>query len=220
MPFATDSFTDSAGTLITAHTSDSGHSWTLHPATGASSNSQISNANRFRNGSSTKIIVAYINSAPASADYDVQAGLVYKTDQNQVVSVLGRIDTAVDTWIRFGHFTNSVSHKWQVQESVNGTAVQIGSDSNQTLTVDQEYTAKLSIRGPTVNVSVDGAAVCGSPITTSVTGAGRAGIHFNAIAMTDSTGTHIDNFSANDAAPFDAPSPYLVQQAINRAAGW
>ena len=217
-PFVTDTFTDTLGTSILSHISDSGHSWIRHSASGALADAAITDANRVRHNTGSKILIAYVNAIPAGWDYDVQVGVTYKTDIDQVIGPIVRCDTSVNTKLALVHRTNQVTHHWEIQETIAGSTAQIGSSTNQTLTADQEYSAMLSPRGLAVSAFVDGILVCSSPVATSVSGPGRPGIQFNApgTTATDTTSTHLDNFQAANASP----RMLLVPQSVNRAAVW
>ena len=52
MPAFNDTFTDTSGTELSLHASDSGHAWTAHANAGGGAQMVISDANRLRGASS------------------------------------------------------------------------------------------------------------------------------------------------------------------------
>ena len=189
--FASDTFTDTAGTEITLH-----GPWIRHSASSVGVAAPvISDANRLRNQSATpgQFNLYYHREVPSSPDYDVQAGIVLRTDDNvSDIGVVGRMDTSANTgyWAQYATSANA----WQLYKFVAGSATQLGSNVAQTLTAGQEYTVKLEMRGTAIKVYVDGSLII-TQTDSAITAAGRAGFELQNNGS-NTTGLHLDNFVA------------------------
>jgi hypothetical protein len=194
--FATDTFTDTAGTDLSAHTADDAGTWTKHTGTGSPGTGTVvvSDANRIRNGDGAASCY-YHSGAPAGAEYDLQADWFVVTNPGALhESILGRIATAaLDGYgVRF-----NTSGQWQLYKLVNGTLTSLGTFA-QTLSTSTTYVVKLEIRDATKKVYIDGVERISST-DNAVTAAGKAGVRFFARTATNSTDRHLDNLTATDA---------------------
>jgi lysophospholipase L1-like esterase len=209
MSFVNDTFTDTAGTLLPAHTGETGATWTQHANwTGVAS---ISSANRlYYSSAGNTVAVYYASGTPASADYDVQATIRRLSSVSQEIGVMGRAATAANDWYwaRYSH----ANGRWElwVGLSMAGTYTQALSD-------DTDYVLKLEMRGTAIKVYVDG--VERISITDSTyTSAGRAAVFFGATSSGDTTGYHLDSFSATDAtASFAAGTASVTSYGLTTA---
>lgn len=189
--FASDTFTDAAGTALASHTADLGGPWVDHPATAGLS--VISNENRARNSSTPAMY--YLTAAPASADYDVEAVLHVKSViAGEFSGPVGRLDTSGDThyWATYRQSTG----EWVLQKRVGSTATNLGTFT-QTLSVGTSYTVKLEMRGTAIKVYVGGVERI-SATDAAITAAGRAGFRLGGATQSNTTGIHIDSLSAVD----------------------
>lgn len=192
--FVSDSCTDTPATALASHTGETGATWTIHPSFGTS-NVVISDANRAR-GNFSGTNVYYASGSPAGGEYDVAADVILKSDDNSATAgIAGRVNTAANTMYFVRYNTNG--NVWELFKSVAGTATSLGTFS-QTLTVDQVYRVLLQIRDATKKVFVDGVERISSA-DNAITAAGKAGIRCNN-SSGNTTGVHIDNFSAADPA--------------------
>jgi len=189
-PFVSDTFSgESDATALTDHTGETGATWT-----GVSGAHLVSAAGRvYPQGIGASYSKA--SGSPASAEYDVEADLVgLTTVTGQQIGVFGRL---VD-------FNN---HYWadgrngaglRLWKSVAGALTQLGSYST---TVDGSYAARLKfeIRDGAKKVYEDDVERISSA-DNALTAAGSAGIRTSVGTVTPTTGIHLDNFTATDAA--------------------
>lgn len=200
---AVDTFTGTASTLLEAHTTDSGHTWTEHPSyTGGAS--ALTDLKRVRGSSGPTAL--YLSAVPDSAEYDIEADFFVVTVLTGTCGIAGRMDTAANTfyYVRY----NATGTQWELRTAAGST---LGS-AVQTLTGGQTYHVKFQIRDAAKKVFVDGVEVISST-DNSITGAGRPGFFANSAAI-NTTGLHLDNFSATDppaVTPAGMFSPEIVE---------
>jgi hypothetical protein len=200
--FVSDTFTDTAGTNLTAHTGETGATWTEH-ASWTGGNLLISDANRARE-SAGAVVLAYASGSPATAEYDITAPMRRITAlANANLGLAARIDTATDTFYWADY--SAASSRWQVGKRVNGTSTTLATYI-VTPTLDQDYTVVFKIRDNRKSLWIDG--VERIVITdNSITAAGKVGIWANTAAATgNATGWHMGSFTAADAT--DNPSAW------------
>jgi hypothetical protein len=216
--FASDTFTGTAGTALTAHTPDVGGSWT-NPG-GISS--VLSNANRVRGGTGSTESDHINQGTPAGADYDVQVDLIPLTVTASYAGVAGRSDATMGTNASTGrvylafHDGTAATPCWTLQKGVNNTYTNIAT-SNATLVANTTYTILLQMRGSAQTVFVNGVStVTGGD--SAVTAAGKAGILIRDAANSNTADYQLDNFSATDAVAAVAhiPPPAWQQNPVYR----
>lgn len=184
--FANDTFTGSDGTLLTAHTSDSGHSWTL--GTGSTGNGALS-LNQLKDNAGNGPVL-YSSAVPASADYDVEAQV---TGTSDVCGPAGRISTSANT-LYFVIWVNG-SSQWRLRKRVAGVESTVTSGTFSGADPDGvTRTVKLYMRGTTLRVYFDGSGTPSIDTTDSaISDAGRPGV-----AMSGRTSDRMDNWSATN----------------------
>lgn len=157
-PLAWDSFTGSSGTLLTAHKSNDGGSWTKHPSY-SSGDARLdgSGAVYSTTGSVGFFVHSYI---PSSADYVVSLDCTRTGSGDIGVGV--RWSSSADT----GYYAiaDSSGHVY-IYKNVTGTQTQLGS-AIATWAVNQTSRLTLAVAGTKLNAWWDGALVIG-PITDS-----------------------------------------------------
>ena len=196
--FVSDTFTDTAAVLLTAHTGETGATWTKHPNwTGG--NGVISNANRVR-ANDGSVAIMYASGVPSSADYEVRCDMNVQSVTSGNTGIMGRINTSSNSWIWIGY--NGTA--WAYRRDAGGAVT----TAAQTLTVGQTYALKLSMIGTAVKFYVDGIEKI-SVTESTVTAAGRAGLAF-LDSTSNSTGFHFDNFQAGDPVPAFVASPLTI----------
>lgn len=185
---ASETFTAADGTAITALTPP----WTKHAVAATNTAAPVVNGGRVHGENAASVSVYYRNDwVPAGADYDVFCDVVLLSDNNtSEVGPVGRALTAANTMYMARY--NAISNVWQLFKFVNGTATQLGSNVDQTLTVSQAYATTLSMRGSAIALFVDGVPIV-AVTDADVTAPGRAGIRLQN-AATSSTGLHLDNW--------------------------
>lgn len=188
--FVKDSFTDTAGTALSAHTGETGATWTAVPTFSAAA--VITSAGRVRGNGTNALWEA--SGVPASADYDVEADVYVASLANQA-GILGRCSTTAATYYLL--YYDSGAAVWRLYVIVNG-ATAANFSFAQTLTVGQTYHLHLMMRGSQIMAFANGVQIF-NVTDTNISAAGRAGVFFSA-ADTDTTGLHLDNFSGATAA--------------------
>jgi lysophospholipase L1-like esterase len=205
--FTSDTFTDTTGTLLENHTGETGAVWTKNPAFSTGS-AAITSAGRLR-GNSGGFAIYYSSAAPASADYDVEADL-YVASTADTTGILGRQSTSAVTYYLFDYEFSSA--QWKLYTVVNGATLN-STTFNQTLTAGQTYHIRLCMRGSNITCFVNGGQVI-SLTDSSITAAGRPGVLFSS-QDTDSTGAHLDNFTAALPASISITDTHLYFSPYN-----
>lgn len=191
--FASDNFTDTAGTLLSAHTPSGGGTWTKH--TLYSETLVITDANRVRKDASANGTVYHHSGTSATADYDVEGVLFVASNIGVFPGIAGRIDTAADTYYFMRY--NGTTQVWDLMKAVAGSFTALGSQG-QVLTVGNSYLMKLQMRGNQIRAYVDGSPLFTAVTDNSIVAAGKAGFRFFG-ANSNTTGYHFDSFTATDA---------------------
>ena len=145
-----DTFTGSDGTLLTAHTSDSGHTWTI----GVGSNNAAITSNRIRNsgpGGSGQSIFAYNSCLTADGNYDV-------TTPMRCVTALAYAGVGIK------YITASGNRYWwwwngtgfEILKNVTGVQTSLATSSPYSLTAGTDYTIVCEVResGSTVTMTL------------------------------------------------------------------
>jgi hypothetical protein len=188
-----DVFAGSPGTLLSAHSPETGGSWFKNFLQGAGDDLEISSANRLRRNASNTTRCAYYNSAPLNSDYSVQA-VVRRIDAiNMNVGVTARgATTLVDTYYWFCHVGST--NTWELIRQVAGTQTVLGTYASA-MSIGQDYTMRLDVVGSSIRAFIDG--VERITATDSVLVSGVAGVCFSAASggsSSDTTTIHMDNF--------------------------
>ncbi|GEM_PF-1650007 len=193
----TDTYTDTAGTLLTSHTPDSGGTIAFQTST-PSASTIITAAGRIRNNSVSASANIY-SAVPATADYSVEADFYF-------ASVL----VSSSTWIN-GR-TNAASSStqtcytvrylvsagaWQLLKVIAGAGTVLATFTPGTaVSAGETHHAKLTMSGTSIGWAID--SVTQTSVTDSaITSTGLASINFTStgVVPTETTGIHIDNFS-------------------------
>ena len=187
--FLNDTFTDTNGVAVTAHTPETGGSWVAQTGYTPSPNSLINN-NRLYAASATGV---YRNTAtPPSADYYVECVLDFFTtvsaDNN---GVTGRASDVANTFY-FARWSQTAGG-FQLFKCVAGTNTQLGSTYTNAFTSGSR-TVRLTMTGTTIAMSIDGTERV-SVTDSSIAAAGFAGIR-GALANTTTTGIHMTSITA------------------------
>lgn len=204
-----DTFTDTTGTHLEAHTMDSGTAWTPNGANG-SAYCAITGADRVRNGSVA--ITGYTCSlAPASADQSVQADLVPvgPSSHDKFAGVAARF-SAMDISGYSAGF-NYQDSAWEIYSWTSGTRGSIAS-SAASLTNGTTYTILFALSGTSLKLYVDGSLTI-STTDSTYSATGLVGVLFQTgnIGDTDSSGMHLDNWQMVGSG--------LIQESICPLAG-
>lgn len=218
--FLFDTCTDTAGTLIDAHTANTGGTWiknTEQPGTGV-----ISDANRMRS-TSTTIGMYYCPATPATADYATQADFV------PVGSPAS--DNYMGIWVRFttgavrtGYllaYARALS-RWELVRH-NAGSFTILATYSATLTASTTVRLTVTGTGTTVtciaNIGGTDRIIFNDTSGSRITSVNKAGVFFNGTSS-NTNGDHLDNIAAsevpalavatNDASIFYSPANWFL----------
>lgn len=214
----TDNFTDTAGVLLTNHTPDSGGSWSIIIA--ANQEPFISNANRLRMGTGGATIGFYLYSAiPTSADYTVSTTIRNFTFIGTVVGPIARWDSATNSGYRV-LFSSSSGNLILIRRNsgTDTTLATVGAGFGGAV----DYNITLELSGANLTVKTNGTTRITHTDTSPILTAGRVGFHFREFTQSDTTGTHIDAWSATfpDTSPtaisvfFDVVNDLVIRKGI------
>jgi hypothetical protein len=195
MPFAYDTFSDTAGTLLQNHTSNSGHSWSRVVGT---VNFEIQ-SNRVQTLTSpSKVRNVYVVSAtPPSTNYYVQAvvGGADNSSSGDIVGVVARKQAGADTYYALQLVGGADgSRLLELAKYVSGTKTQLSTYSFNWLT-NTNYTLKLVVDGNSLVGYLDGIQRV-SATDSSITSAGQAGI-VASNSTTSGNYRYFDDFEAS-----------------------
>lgn len=197
--FLNDTFTDTNGVAITAHTGETGATWTKNTAAIYATGSLLIQTNRIFLSAGTNAGF-YASGNPTSPDYDVAATIRVVSSATHEQGVCGRMSTSADTMYLLD-LDRSSAAVWTLRlySNVAGSYTQIGSVfSVPTPTVGTDHTIRLRMLGTQISGYYDGALVCGPVTSTTITAAGKAGVRFST-NVTTTTGIHMDTVTASDA---------------------
>ncbi|HXG72832.1 MAG TPA: hypothetical protein VNJ04_19730 [Gemmatimonadaceae bacterium] len=189
-----DSFTDGAGTLLSAHTGEVGATWTLR--SGDTGSMVITDANRVRN-TSTALASYFASGALTTVDQDISVVYHFKSDVSQGVALLGRWNETT-SYYRVNYVNNVTTPNFQLQKAVSGTITTLGT-FNFTPAAGSDTIVLLQLRDATKKVFVNGAEAISS-IDNAVTSGTRAGAQMQVGTSTNIAGIHLDDFKAEDYA--------------------
>lgn len=211
--FLSDTFTEASDMMLSAHTGETGATWTSHTSTpfdGAHTAVRLSAAiDRVRPyfGGDGPEFLDYASGSPASADYDVTGQMFYAgpggPNFSGDIGVAGRVSTSAATCY-VAYWDEGVA--WTLGKWVAGTFTSLGTYAATTLTTSQTYALKLSMVGTAIKLYLDG--VERVAVTDSdVSAAGKAGVYLHQNSDgADTHGLQIDSITAADAgAPYDPP---------------
>lgn len=189
--FLNDTFTDTDGTLLSAHTGETGATWTKH---GSFTDTWLITTNRANKDSGVGSSVYYASGTPSSTTYTVECTLVDISNVNRACGCCGRIDTAADNMV-CARRQNSTT--LQVLTIIGGTAGSLDTEPI-TFSAGQSITLTLVFTGSTVEWKKDGVSLgSGLDLTTfnaTFSGAGRVGVRASNSHVAD--GYHVTSITA------------------------
>lgn len=196
MAVVQDTFTDTAGTLLTSHTGEVGATWTNHPVFEATI--QITDVNRIRpsTASTANGCLAYASGVPSTADYSVSVVVVAKS-LDDLAGVRGRHDTTANTCYEAIYNAVGISTQWRLAKRVAGAFTELGTFS-QAISLDTAYTLKLEMIGTAIKLYVDDVERV-SVTDGDVTAVGRAAVTFwgDDVTPSNTVGIHLDSLTAD-----------------------
>lgn len=202
MSFVNDTFTGTDSTNITAHTGETGATW----AKGSSAvGGWLITSNRVRCGSATNpYVVDFASGVPSSADYDVSA-IFHYFGSVAFTGICGRLQNPSVGIGTFDCYMAAITTgTFQIRKHtgapnvVSNPGTVLGSYAPG-LTVGNDYTVKLQMRGSIISLWVDGTKRIEATDTT-ISAAGRVGVA--AFGQSGATaGVHFDRFFADNPPP-------------------
>lgn len=200
-----DTFNDTNGIALSAHTSDSGHTWSK------ASNWSAGEITIYNSGSGTHTIysstaqpaILYLsNWAPTGTDYSISAPMSFLSDIGDNAGVFLRSSSDG----KYGYIViyNRVSHAFQVYKELNGTlGSAVASYNYAWASGSPTFVAKVvGVSTPVITVTVNGTDVITYTDTTppaQLQVGGQAGIWFSgSAAVNGTTGVHITSITTAD----------------------
>jgi hypothetical protein len=211
MAFLNDTFTDTDSTELSAHTGETGATWTEHPDS-AASQLQIKNnrvgllAHGFRE-------LYYASGSPTGSEYDVSFDL-YVIDETAGYEV--GIVIEMNTGAGLGGYAiiyQGSSDDWRLVRYDNGSAAALLAEYDQVLASSTTYSVAVRFRtsGNTIEVDIGGTTRLTSTDST-YTGVGRIGL----IVKVDEDYMQIDNLVGTDAGASVSPTTFLYYSQMLR----
>ena len=202
MLFVNDTFTDSNGTLLQDHTGELGATWTKYP--GYTGDATI-DTNLLYGAGVNIFDTYYASGAPRSADYYVQATLVFKTSVvGARFGILGRADQTVsagnDTYyyVDYEQFTGV----WTLYKIVAGVNISLGTFAQND---GADHVARLDMVGTTIRLIIDTLEQV-SVTDSAISAAGRAGLYLLNVTGSSLLDYSLDTFSAVDKTSIEESS--------------
>ncbi|NTA27380.1 Ig domain-containing protein [Allorhizobium ampelinum] len=192
-----DTFTDTDGVFLSAHTSDSGTGWATQTGVTADIYSRINAGCVWNPATSAWTNTMRANTVFATGDYYVEG--VY-TCQSVVASehfgISGRCQADANTlvWFRFNRSTNV----WQLYHTVGGTSTKLAELAG-TFNVSESHTLRMTLSGSTATCAVDGSVLSGfNAVTIGVANTlpGSCGLRMGGAQQTATTGTQLTSLKA------------------------
>lgn len=193
--FLSDTFTDTTGTALTAHTGDAGAVWLLQNGYAPASPNLINSSGRvYSQVASAAYQAGGLGQPTTGADYYVEADLFFASSVvNDTVAVCGRMANASDTLYSARYSVPAGG--WMLHKFVAASATQLGSTVTLSFPTGLTKTLRLTMIGTTITLSVDGTStisVTDSAIDGSLGVA--AGMRYT-VGQTSSTGIHMSSIT-------------------------
>lgn len=199
---ANDTFTDTNGVELSAHTPDDGGSWTEHPDSGP--NEAVIQSNRLDSANSTPLF--YHSATPDSNEYDVEATYIERAPSGtHHAGITGRMNPAASLNAYYARHRDDV---WTLFKVLGASFTSLGT-FNESLTTNDERVFKLEIRDAAKKLFVAGVERISST-NNEITVAGKAGVRLDS----DTASATLDDFSATDLV--SGVSPVLFGKSIRR----
>ena len=213
--FATDSFTGTDGTELSAYSAN----WVRHSAGSASGiNAQLIGGRVRPSGSG--VALYYHSGSPPSADYSVVADIYEASEPtNYGTGPVGRLDITANTMYHARHVKINAAGKngWELLKIVAGTQTLLGAYAADDITTGTSAQVELRMTGTTIELYKRGESTPTiSGTDSSITAAGKAGfrIGFNGgNTPSDTTLYLLDNFAAVDSGG-DVTNRFLLLMGV------
>jgi phenylalanyl-tRNA synthetase beta subunit len=180
-----DNFTAADTTNLSAHTADSGEAWT------AVAGAMLVNGNKVYPSTVTALYASAWT--PASAEYDVEAEIEFKTViATQAAYILGRYVDANN----FYYCGVKADGKWVLGKRVASTFTELGAAATGPAG-GNTYTVRLEVRNATKTLFIDDVQTLQSADNALAT-AGVPAIRVATVASATTTGAHYDSITASN----------------------
>lgn len=197
MPFASDNFTGTSGTELSAYN----NLWTKHPSW-ASGTVSVESTRAAGNGAYAANLYTH-SASPPSANYSVSVDIyVVSADTTSNAGVVARADTATATGYMCRYRRGTGVQLFKFNGSI--TATQLGSTVAGDFAVGSTTRLLLSCQGSSIKVFKDGVEII-SATDSSITAAGKAGLWLAGDGS--SVGVHADVWRADSAVSFAGTVP-------------
>lgn len=189
-----DSFTDTNGTALTAHTPDTGTGWTEEENTG-SGNQEIQSNHVQSSDAETE--VRHIYSAqpnPANTDYEIELTAVNASSSSTSPVFLVARFADTNNYYSAGVYGDGT---FKIFKKVSGTVTQLATSSGS---ISDGDTIKFTVDGTSLDISKNGTSQA-SVTDSDLSSAGKAGFGLgNAWVSSDGITTfwHLDDFSVTE----------------------
>lgn len=234
--FVSDTFTDTNGTNLTAHTGETGATWTRHGFSQDTTVPTISSNLLAINEGTANRTVYYASGTPAGADYTVAVDYTISgsgVEANEIFGPLGRVNTGANTM--YAALVMQSAGGARLYRFAAGTGTIIVAAVPFTITASETYRITLDVSGTGATVTVAGRiqrasdsnwltssgtwqvaqtnfGSFGDTDATRITAAGKAGFWANG------TRPRGNNFSADDTgAASSIPSISTYRRMLARA---
>lgn len=198
--FASDAFTTGSEQALEAYSA----SWAKVGSDGSSSVSATYDRVYYSTTGGSRYTY---NATPASADYSVSVDVYVASTLSS--SAAGPMIRASATGPNFYMARTVQGTGYQLFKCVSGSYTQLGSTSAATFTAGSTYNLKIEAIGTAIKLYINGSGTATISATDSaISAANKPGIYkYEASAGSDSTGHHIDNFSADQTSAGTTVSP-------------
>jgi hypothetical protein len=193
--FVNDTFTDSDGTDLSAHTGEVGATWAYNGTD--NSGTYLITTNRAHASAGSSRTAIYASGAPASAEYDVQATITIVAGTNHISGVAGRMNISTSHYYIAAY--HNTADQWELRKSIAGVTTILGTWA-ESLGVGDSRTVKLEIRDAAKKLYVDGIERISSA-DNAITAAGKAALAW--ISGGGGERQAWDNFTAFDPVSAD-----------------
>jgi hypothetical protein len=196
-PFVYDRMQAGSDQDLTAHSGETGATWSESPASAGGALHVSAGTGTVRADTPTDPVLDYANVTPPSADYTVRGDVKQvSATPGAMMGVAARADASSLTFYDCVYY--QPLRAWLLQKVVGGTPTTLATRT-QRLSNGGTYPVELSVSGSNISCTATGSSV-GSVTDTSITDAGRPGIwaRYGRLpsAADDSHSYSLDNFEA------------------------
>lgn len=180
---------------ITAHTGETGATWTYHPTDFVASWFVTTAGRAWSDGGDGRV---YASGTPPSANYTVEGNYVFVGASNtSITGIAGRMNTTTADW--YAVLYDSEIDTIRLVKFVGGSVTDLGSSSAYTASVNDTLDLKLNLNGTSIKgefqVNGGGYTVVATVTDSAHSAAGKAGLVSQG-ASSSTTGMHVTRIFA------------------------